>query len=380
MAMERIGAGEFLVGQVLRYSVYDDAGKLLLNKGSRIDTHAQLTSLIERGMYRSSNGEPVPGHNYDPATEASEPEKAFAFDTLREIANRLPALFEALISAKQDAHSRIKRTAFEIQRVCQSDADMVLATIHLCHDCKYTVYHPMQQAILCEIVAAGMGVSADTRISMISAALTANISIIELQETLHSHRGPLNEGQQIAIQKHPIESIKILRAAGVDDPILINAVLHHHENINGEGYPQHLDGEKISLAACFLAVADRYSAMVSGRSYRRPLSAKDALREFFIQHKGVFHEEIALRCIKELGIYPPGSFVKLTNGETAVVIERCSEDSMTPIVSSFVSPTGSLYIKPFRRDCANNEYAIKESCMYDGYDKLNPRTLWKFDN
>jgi len=380
MAMERIGVGEFLVGQTLRYPVYDDSGNVLLNKGTRIDTHAQLTSLIEQGMYRSSGGEPVPVDNSTSATQPPESEKTFAFDTLREIANRLPALFELIIAAKPDAHGRLKRTAFEIQRVCQSDADMVLATIHLCHDCEYTVYHPMQQAILCEIVASGMGISADMRISMISAALTANISIIELQETLHSYSGTLSEEQQVAIQKHPIESIKILRAAGVDDPVLINAVLHHHENINGGGYPQHLDGEKISLAACFLAVADRYSAMVSGRSYRGPLSAKDALREFFIQHKGVFHEEIALRCIKELGIYPPGSFVKLANGETAVVIQRCSEDSMTPKVSSFMSPTGSLYMNPFSRDCAESEYAIQESCLYEGYDKLNCRSLWNFDD
>jgi len=374
MALERIGAGEFIVGQKLSYPVYDDSGKLLLKKGARIASHSQLTSLIERGLYRSTTMAPEP----ESQLETPARQKEFAFDTLKDISQRLPLMFEALTSAKPGACDILHRITSDIQRACMSNPDEVLATIHLCHDSKYTVYHPIQQAILCEIVAADMGLSVDTRLSIISAALTANISILEMQERFHSQQDALSEEQREVINNHSAESARILREAGVTDSTLLDAVMQHHENVNGQGYPQGFEGEQISEAAAILAVADRYSAMVSGRAYRKPLTAQDALRKFFMHRDGVFHEEIALRFIKELGIYPPGSFVKLENGETAIVTRRGKQDRMAPMVCSFMDPNGGMYIKPRKRDSTMSQYRIKQSCMYDEYDKLNCRMLWNF--
>ena len=218
----------------------------------------------------------------------------------------------------------------------------------------------------------------DERLSILSAALTANMAIIDLQETLHSQESPLTLDQKDMIEHHPQQSHAILKTAGVEDETWLQAVLQHHENCNGDGYPQGLSVDQISKAAAFLAVTDRYTAMVSSRTYRKPMTAKEALQEFFMRRQGGFHEELAIRCIKEMGIYPPGSFVRLESGETAIVTKRSETESVWPIVSSFVSPRGGLYVNPIKRDCAKNEGTIKETCIYEEYDKLNLNIFWEY--
>jgi len=368
----RLKSDDFSVGKALTSAVYDKQGKLLLCKGYIIKSDAQLGSLLERGMYRASSDVPAKEQ------ESLEPIKESPFSSLKEIAYHLPIIFKALIDARSDAPAKLTELVSTLQVLCESDSDAMLAAIHLCHDCEYTIYHPLHQAILCEVIAVGMDIPVAERGSILSAALTANISIIELQETLYSQDSPLTKTQEKLIQGHPLQSLSILKKAGVKDEIWLEAVLQHHETCHGDGYPQKLAADKISRAAAFLAVTDRYTAMVSSRTYRKPLTAKQALQEFFMQRNGGFHEELAVRCIKEMGIYPPGSFVRLESGETAVVTRRNRDEGVWPIVSSFVSPRGGLYVNPFKRDCATNEATIKESCMYEEYNKLNLNIFWEY--
>jgi len=368
----RLESGDFSVGKALTSAVYDGQGKLLLCKGYIIKSTAQMTSLLERGMYRANND--TPKQKQAPLA----PTKESPFMVMKGITYQLPIIFKALIEAKPDAHVKLKTLTSKIQVLCETDSDAMLAAIHLCHDCDYTVYHPLHQAILCEVIGAGMGLPVEERSSILLAALTSNIAIIELQEELHSQESPLTVEQEKLIKHHPQHGHAILKAAGIKDEVWLEAVLQHHENAHGDGYPQAMAGDKITKAAAFLAVTDRYTAMVSSRKYRKPLSAKQALQEFFMQRNGGFHEELAVRCIKEMGIYPPGSFVRLESGETAVVTRRNKDEGIWPIVSSFVSPRGGLYVNPFKRDCATNEGTIKESCVYDEYDKLNLNIFWEY--
>lgn len=305
--------------------------------------------------------------------KSRELDKESPFNVMKEVIFYLPRVYKSLLDAKVEAPAKLKRLAGVIQKLCEANSDAMLASIHLCRDCDYTVYHPLHQAILCEVISVSMGVPVDERVSILSAALTANIAVIDLQEILHSQKTPLSHEQQKQIKEHPENSHAILTSAGVKDEIWLQAVLQHHEANDGKGYPQGLSGEEISNAAAFLAVTDCYTAMVSSRSYREPMTPKQALQEFFMQKQNGRHEEVAIHCIKEMSIYPPGSFVNLENGEVAVVTKRGTK----PIVSSFISPTGDPYSAPMLRDCAKKEAVIKEACIYEENFSFNLDTIWE---
>ena len=372
MGYIRLKSSNFRIGKALESDIYNSHGELLLRKNYIIESNSQLNSLLELGMYRASGDASDQGH------EPLSPIPESPFSVMKEIAYLLPKIFTALLEAHPDSVMKIMRIAADIQRLCKVDSDAMIGAIHLCRDCAYTVHHPLHQAILCEVIGVGMDIPMDERRSILSAALTANIATIDLQETLHTQESPLTTVQKDMIDSHPQKGYQILQAAGVKDKIWLEAVLQHHEQCNGDGYPQGLSAGKISRAAAFISVTDRYTAMVSARTYRKPMTAKEALQEFFMQRNGGLHEELAIRCIKEMGIYPPGSFVRLESGEIAMVTKRNKSEGVWPTVSSFVNPRGSLYLNPLKRDCDKDEATIKESCIYEEYDKLNLDSFWGY--
>ena len=149
-----------------------------------------------------------------------------------------------------------------------------------------------------------------------------------------------------------------MSAVGVDDAVWLTIVEQHHEKSDGSGYGKGLAGEAIHQGAKIVSVADRYHVLISDRAQRLGLPPTDSLRKLFIL-KEHLDETCILAFIKEVGVYPPGVYVRLFNGEIGLVIRR-GQDGVSPQVASIIGPRGAHYIKPFMRDCRSSEYAIKE--------------------
>ncbi|WP_126456986.1 HD-GYP domain-containing protein [Sulfuriflexus mobilis] len=371
MGYDRLNKGEVRIGQELPYAVYDAYGKLLLREGYIIASAYQLDNLMRRGMYRRREDE-------NSRTRAVSAYRESPFLRLQVLSQRLTGLQVAIAAGQTEAAAGMRRLSKDIQRLCEEAPDALLAAVHLVHEDLYTTYHPLHRGILCELVGAQLDLPLERRLSVMSAALTANIAILELQNQLYEQKAPLSPEQKLKIHAHPSESVRLLKAAGVDDQLWLDVVLQHHERINGEGYPLGLKAPLIIEEANLLAVMDRYTAMVSSRSYRKSMMATAALRKFLLQAGGEFDEKLSLLLIKQLGIYPPGTFVKLINGEMAVITKRNQKGSMQPQASSFISPRGGMFANPLRRDCSLKEYAIKEVCELDDNIKLNLHVLWGY--
>jgi HD-GYP domain-containing protein (c-di-GMP phosphodiesterase class II) len=373
MSYIRVSQDEVGVGKALPWAVYDAEGILLLRQGYVISSDHQLRLLMERGLYRNSSGD---GPAEDGTALLQDNESPF--ELVREFCYRLSNIFGAVDETQRDFKQRITKLATDIHKLCEMDIDAALGAVHIYDEHPYTIVHPVHQAILCCIVSAQLDYSDADRRSLLCAALTANIAMLELQEQLHKQVDPLTGEQREAIRRHPEQGMQMLIRHGVNDVLWLKIVMQHHERFDGSGYPRGLEGDEVAQQAMLLAVADRYAAMVSSRGYRKPLSAKGALREFFVQKGKEFDESLSLLFIKNLGIFPPGTFVKLVNGETAVVIQRGKRDSMQPVVSSFISPRGGAYATPLRRDCSQKEYAIHESCDLEEKMPLNLHMLWGY--
>ncbi len=92
--------------------------------------------------------------------------------------------------------------------------------------------------------------------------------------------------------------------------------------------------------------------MVLPRHYRDGIHAQRALREIFLQRGTRIDAALAADFINTLGVFPPGIFVRLSNGETGVVIQRGTARPSAPLVSCFRSPHGGTYVRPLHRDTA----------------------------
>jgi hypothetical protein len=129
-------------------------------------------------------------------------------------------------------------------------------------------------------------------------------------------------------------------------PVALDVCLHHHEKMDGSGYPDQLKGDSISLFARMGAVCDVYDAITSNRPYKAGWDPAESLRKMAEWTKGHFDPTIFQAFVKSLGIYPVGSLLRLSSGRLGVVIEQSEKSLLTPLVKVFFSTKSNLRIIP----------------------------------
>ncbi|HRE16556.1 MAG TPA: HD domain-containing phosphohydrolase, partial [Rhodocyclaceae bacterium] len=187
--------------------------------------------------------------------------------------------------------------------------------------------------------------------------------------TLQRQATPLTPQQQAQIDSHPDTACEALKKIGVADALWLNAVAQHHEKPGGKGYPRQLD--QPAEEAQLLRLIDTFFGRASIRADRHPLAPAQIIRALFVDDgQGPFAALVA-SLVKFLGIYPPGSFVKLANGETGVVF-RAGENANAPIVASVTTASGIPAMQPVRRDTSREAFAVSATVAPDkvsvGYD------------
>ena len=367
MKLYQIKREEVVVGEPLPWSAHDKDGILLLEKGYIIETESQLDAIIERGLYLI-----VPEVHAADRTVRVSP-----FRSLNRVQVQLERLFGSP-EIEEGFSSTILKLCLKIQEAVTQDPDAALGSILLQGEEKYTVKHPVHTALICELVSLDLGWPGKERCSLLAAALTMNIGMIFLQERLFRRGGEVSEAERQEIHHHPERGVNILLKAGVKDKTWLKAVLQHHERTDGGGYPRGVKGDAILVSARILSIGDIYSARATGRGYRPGISATKALQEMFLDGEHGPDKDLEKRFIKALGIYPPGSFVRLNNGEIAVVTERGATIE-NPIVRSVVKPNGERLGKPKRRDCYKDEFAVKGIIPPAEVDiEVNRYKLWGY--
>lgn len=235
-----------------------------------------------------------------------------------------------------------------IKQATASGPNVAMASIILCRSGRYSIVHAIASAILCERIARNMGYSEEEMDVVISAALTMNLSIFDIQDQLIDVEPPLNTAQKRYIQKHPQLTVELLRAAQIENETWLEAILHHHEAHDGTGYPAGIKGEAIPKIARLLHLSDIFCARVAPRNYRRAIPGGDALRGLLLDRGHAISANLAAHFLRVIGLYPPGSFVELSNGEIALVIAP-SDHPGGPLVHSIMNKDGTL-LKPVPRD------------------------------
>lgn len=377
--MHKLGGGLIRVGYPVPFDCFDSQGHLLLRKGLIVDSQKQVDFLLERGLY-SLDG--AVGRTVAQAAG----KQPTAFQLLGDCNNRLKQIFSAVYAEpRQDRigvsiafPERLLHLARDLQELCWLDADALLGAIHLDGTGRYSVVHPLYRAVVCELLSARKGLPEEDRQRIIAAALTCDLSMWKLQDELVRQTTALQTDQRQAIRSHPIDTAELLASLGVMDAEWITAVTQHHELLNGTGYPNGLSNDKVSWWARILKLADMYTAMVGDKAYRKAVLSKTAMREIFLRRGSEIDEELAVFIVKELGVYPPGAFVKLQSGELAIVIHRGS-NPRAPTVKVVVGPRGAPFDKPIQRKTDVREYEILDVVERDTIVAIDLHKLWGYE-
>jgi len=139
----------------------------------------------------------------------------------------------------------------------------------------YTHGHSRRVARHAERIAVEMGLPREHVAKIRSAALVHDIGKINVPRPILTKPGKLTDSEFALVKRHASDGAAMVVSLGDSD--LTTIVRHHHERMDGTGYPDGLAGDDIPIGARVIAVADTFDAITSARAYRRPRTHKQAI-------------------------------------------------------------------------------------------------------
>lgn len=201
----------------------------------------------------------------------------------------------------------------------------------------YSATHALLCAVVCHLTAHKLALAKPQQQALFTAALLMNIGMARDQDSLARQNTAPSAWQRTLIQEHPEKSVTILQGFGIDDPEVLDIVRWHHAPDAPQGLPETLMARRV------LAMADSFVAKMAGRKTRVSLSPLKAVKSMVMGAEGVT-QGIASAMAQAAGFYPPGTYVKLANGETALSVQR-GERANTPWVLPILDKDGVAIAK-----------------------------------
>ena len=171
-------------------------------------------------------------------------------------------------------------------------------------------------------------------------ALMHDIGQERLPSQLLYKTGALTKAERALFQLHPRFGKEMaLQIPGFPSQSL-DVIYQHHEHLDGSGFPEGIRGSRISAFAQIVRVVDVYGYLISPRDTAKQMTPGEALADLYVNHKRQFSKEVVAGLIRVLSVYPPGTFVELSDGSVGVVISINMEDRMRPWVALLESGRG----------------------------------------
>jgi HD-GYP domain-containing protein (c-di-GMP phosphodiesterase class II) len=165
----------------------------------------------------------------------------------------------------------------------------------------------------------------------------------------------LTEEEFEVMRSHTERGHELLCRMGITSHNVLDVCLHHHEKMDGSGYPHGLKGDAIGRMARMGAICDVYDAITTTRPYRRSagVSPAEAIRKMAEWAPEQFDQQIFQAFVKMVGVYPIGSTVLLACGRVGVVVENREQSLLRPRVKVFFSTKSKMRIAPEVIDLAH---------------------------
>lgn len=201
----------------------------------------------------------------------------------------------------------------------------------------FLVDHSINVAVLAVVLGRSEVASEEERLILAAAAILHDAGMFTLPEQLVHAPRALTEEEWRLVQDHPVRGAELLQRARLKK-LFSRLALQEHEREDGSGYPNRLASADIDPLARIISLADTIESMTHARPYRGPKAFIDAYHLLVTFDSPKFPKPSWLSMLKRLTPYPPGTLVRLSNGNLARVVRPHPTHPMRPLVELLVEP------------------------------------------
>lgn len=199
---------------------------------------------------------------------------------------------------------------------------------------EYTLIHSISVSTLILRMSKYLNIPSENGLHLAVGALFHDIGKTEIDAKILNKPGPLSELEFNEMKKHALNSASLLKDISELPSEVYDIALHHHEHVDGSGYPAGLMENEISFGSQLTAVCDIFDAVTSDRCYRQGLSSVEGLKIVYDLRGKHLSKKLALDFVRSMGVYPVGTCVRIENGLAGIVLAQ-TDKMQHPFVRVF---------------------------------------------
>ena len=296
----------------------------------------------------------------EPTSMATELDRAAQL--LTESKTAVSSMFHEARMGNAIIAEQVQPLVDEIAMSVMRNPDALVGLVRLKHANEYTYMHSVAVCALMIALARQLKMP-DAQVRELGlAGLMHDIGKMLVPQDILNKPGDLTQEEFTAIKDHPEAGHRLLLAGNGVSEVVLDVCLHHHEKMNGSGYPLGLAGDAISVAARMGAICDVYDAITSDRPYKSGWCPAASLSKMMEWCNGHFDPDILGAFIKCMGIYPVGTVVKMQSGRLAVIADQgLGKSLLAPTVCVFFCTNSKTLLAPELVNLA--EPAVKDKIL-----------------
>ncbi len=197
------------------------------------------------------------------------------------------------------------------------------ATMHLVNmkgKCESAYYHAINVTILALLLGKQLGLDERQMQDLGTGAMFHDLGYSQIPDKVKLKQEPLNQAEINLIRMHPAYGVRQAEQIDAFPPEVIKIIEQHHEMSDGSGYPKGLVENQISELAQIVALVNAYDNLCNQQDASKSCSPYEAISILFAKEKHKFNKEKITLFVTSMGVYPPGTVVKLSDERIAVVM------------------------------------------------------------
>lgn len=207
---------------------------------------------------------------------------------------------------------------------------------------EYTFTHCISTTVYALLIGRNMKYSKHMLEQLTIGALLHDVGKILLDSNILYKKEPLSDMELKYVKLHVMKGYEFIKNCPDIPELSKNVVLHHHERLDGSGYPNGLKENQLDSFSKIAGIADVYDALISDRCYRKKWKTNAALK-FLLENSSTKFDADMLRVfMQNIAIFPNGSIVRLSDGRMALVKEQNTNMPLRPIIKIFADRWGQV--------------------------------------